>query len=427
MRNIHPKFWFFLSCVSVVSSIVGVPAYAADEAVPPTWQDSFVKALTDGTPMLDARYRFENVEQNGLSHDAYANTLRTRLGYETGDFKNFKARVQVENVMPFGSEFYNDGTNGQTQFPTIADPRATVQLYEANMTWSGVPQSTLTLGRQALSLDNERWVGTADWRQLGQTMDALTAQNHSIQNVDLQYTYGFHENRVFGPRAGSAANISYDMHTHLLHGAYTGITGVKLVGYGYLLDLSNAPTLSSQTYGARAEVKRPVYENVNAVFNGEYARQMDYQNNPVSFGFNYYLAEPGVNVGPFTGKVGYEVMGGDGNHALQAPLDTGHAFNGWAEKFLTTPATGLTNVHIATEYKSADHSDWLNATVAKFTWYDFHADSNSTHYGNEYDFWLGQTFFKHYTLGLQYADFRGDQAANVTDTRKIVVQLQAKY
>jgi hypothetical protein len=384
-----------------IACFLTIPAaYAADTAAPadyvasatapvaPPSQNSLVDALMNGTPMLDMRYRYENVSQNGLTHtDGFANTVRTRLGYETGAFDDFKAKVQVE-------------------------------------TYAGLPQSTVTVGREALNLNNERWIGTADWRQLGQTMDAVTVQNHSIQDVDLFYTYGFHENRVFGPDASGASN-SYDMSTHLFNADYTGIPGVKLVGYSYLLDLLNAHTLSSATTGMRVEAKRLVLENVNALFNGEYARQVSYADNPVAFGYNYYTVEPGVNIGPLTGKIAYESMGGDGNHALQAPLDTGHIFNGWAEKFLTTPAGGLDNVHASLEYKSPDYNQWLNSTVLKAVWYNFTADNNSMHYGDEYDFWVGQTFYKHYTIGLEYAQYNADKL--FTDTRKLVAQLQIKY
>jgi hypothetical protein len=404
-----------------------VPPQAQPAPAPPTGQNAFIKALTEGTPLLDMRYRYENVQQDGLAHtDGFANTVRTRVGYETGIFDDFKARVQIQNLMPIGGDsHYNNGVNGMTTFPTIADPREMVGLYEASLSWQGLPQSTVTVGRQALALDNERWIGISDWRQLGQTMDGFTAQNHSVDNLNLSYSYVFHVNRIFGPTAGSGANNSYDTSINLLNANYTGIPGVKLIAYDYLLDLLNANTLSSQTIGGRVEVKREVFEKTNLLFNGEYARQMSYGNNAVRFGYNYYIVEPGVNYGPITAKIALESMGGDGNHALQAPLDTGHAFNGWAEKFLTTPVTGLDNAHVTAEYKSPDHNEWLNATVVKGVWYDFTADSSSQHYGNEYDLWIGQTFFKHYTLGLEYADYVADKL--LTNTHKYVVQLQIKY
>ena len=56
-----------------------------------------------------------------------------------------------------------------------------------------------------------------------------------------------------------------------------------------------------------------------------------------------YLVEAAANHGSFGLKAGYEVLGGADvpNHAFQTPLATLHAFQGWADKFLTTPAAGV--------------------------------------------------------------------------------------
>ena len=43
-------------------------------------------------------------------------------------------------------------------------------------------------------------------------------------------------------------------------------------------------------------------------------------------------------------KLGFERLEGNGTVALQTPLATLHAFNGWADKFLSTPANGLRDV-----------------------------------------------------------------------------------
>jgi hypothetical protein len=437
MRALHKLL--FLTAAGLFASAT---SYAADATAPngdpvvpamspqPQWQDSLVKALTtDATPMLDLRYRYENVDASNFTKAAAANTVRTRAGFQTGVFDDFKGVFQVENVLPVGAEHYNDGTNGLTAYPRIADPRQTAQLYQANMTWQGLPQSGLTFGRQALAFDNERWIGISDWRQLGQTMDALSAHNHSITDLDLAYSYVFHVNRAYGPDArvgfGGAAPGEYDMHSHLFHAAYTGIPDIKLIGYSYLLDMSNAAANSTATTGARVEAKHNFFQNIDGLFNAEYAYQGTMFNNPSSYGFNYYLVEPGVSIGPVTGKVAYETMEGNGVAALQAPLDTGHAFNGWAERFLTTPVNGLDNVHVALEYKSKDYSERLGPTVVRGIWYDFSANNGGLHYGNEYDAWIGQTFFQHYSLGLQYADYEADGFSS--DTQKIALLLQIKY
>jgi hypothetical protein len=116
-----------LSLLCATSMLVSVPAaYAADSvATPAAPKSEFTKALTEGKPIFDARYRYEYVDQDGLANEANAHTVRTRLGYETGKFKDFSALLEFENITGIGSERYNDTINGRTTYPTVADPEDT--------------------------------------------------------------------------------------------------------------------------------------------------------------------------------------------------------------------------------------------------------------------------------------------------------------
>lgn len=418
--KIH-QLWFVVPALLVTAA----SAIAADQPAPvqpPSTFDELKDAVLNGKPLLDIRYRFEDVSQGGFAHDAQANTVRTRAGYETGVFDNFKVRFQVQNVMPVGSETYNDGVNNLSAYPSIADPRETAELYEGYLSWSGLPQSTLTFGRQAMAVDNSRWIGIADWRQLGQTVDALTAKNDSIPGLDLSYSYIFNVNRTNGPKTSTGV---YNMHSHAIHAAYSLLPDVKLIGYSYLFDISNAPTLSTQNYGGRVEIKHALDDTFKAIFNAEYARQLDYANNPASYGVNYYLIEPGIGIGPVTAKFGYEVLSGNGTQALQTPIASLHDFNGWADKFTTTPANGLRNDYVYADYVSKPYNEWLGPTTIKGYWYNYTADAVSMHYGNEYDLLIWQNFLTHYNIGFGFFDYKADQF--LTDTRKISVMFQVKF
>ena len=94
-----------------------------------TANDSLSDAIfKNGTPHLVLRYRFEYVDDNALQgsgatlEQADASTLRTFAGYETGSFHGFAAMLAVENVVDIGSDDFNDGSNGKTQFATVVDP-----------------------------------------------------------------------------------------------------------------------------------------------------------------------------------------------------------------------------------------------------------------------------------------------------------------
>ena len=87
--------------------------------------DEVAKAIKEGSVGLDFRYRFEGVDQDGISKDAEASTLRSRITASSGSFYGFTALAEVDNVTVIGSEHYNSTENGKTQYPVVADPKGT--------------------------------------------------------------------------------------------------------------------------------------------------------------------------------------------------------------------------------------------------------------------------------------------------------------
>src|SRR5262245_42963348 len=88
------------------------PAHGAE-----TWG----QALREGDAIFDLRVRYESVEQGGFAADAGALTNRLRAGFQTAPLKGtaFLAEgVLVDDLR----DDYNSTTNGQTQYPVVADP-----------------------------------------------------------------------------------------------------------------------------------------------------------------------------------------------------------------------------------------------------------------------------------------------------------------
>lgn len=395
------------------------PAHAAEST--PAKSD-FIKALTEGKPILDARYRYEYVDQDGLANEANAHTVRTRLGYETGKFKDFSALLEFENITDIGGENYNDTINGKATYPTVADPEDTA-LNRLQLTYTGLPDTALVLGRQNISLDNQRFVGGIAWRQNDQTFDAISVKNNSIKDTTLYYAYANQVNRIFG--TDSPVGTWDDSHIHLINGSYAGLPFGKITGYSYLLDIQDSVALSSATYGARFEGKHPVAEGVAGLLNLEYAHQNDYADNPNSISFNYYSIEPGVTLGQWTLKGQYESIEGNGTNAMQFALGTNHAFDGWVDKFLTTPANGLVDANIGITYVAKSDNTWLNGTKAMLVYHDFSAEHGSADYGTEWDFLLEQTFEQNYTVGIKAGRYTADDL--FTDTSRIMPYVQVKF
>ena len=126
--------------------------------------EGFVESILAGKPIINLRYRFEHVDQEGLPEDANASTLRSRLGYETQAYKNFYVLVELESVFSIGKERFNDTINGKSDFPVVADPETT-ELNQGFLNFDGLPDTSLRFGRQRIVLDNQRFVGAVGFRQ----------------------------------------------------------------------------------------------------------------------------------------------------------------------------------------------------------------------------------------------------------------------
>lgn len=385
-------------------------------------KDAFTKALTEGKVLFDARYRYEYVDQDGLPENADANTLRTRLGYETGELYNTRVLVEFENITTLGGEQFNDTINGKTNYPVVADPEDTA-LNRLQLTYTGLPDTSLTLGRQVINLDNQRFVGAVGWRQNDQTFDAASIRNQLLPGFDLFYAYIHQVNRVFGTESPQG---SWDSnHIHLMNATYTNLPFGKITGYSYLLDIPDAQAFSSATYGARFEGKHNFSEKLTGLLDLEYAKQVEYADNPSDFSFDYYVVNPGIRYGAWTLRGLYESIEGDGTNAMQFALGTNHAFDGWVDKFLTTPANGLVDASISLGYTHQSANTLLNGLKATVAYHDFSAERGSMDYGTEWDGVIEQTFAKYYTVGMKLGYYEADDL--FTDTAKIMPYVQVKF
>ena len=120
---------------------------------------SLEEALTSGKVNVDLRLRYENVDQDNALDDADALTLRTLLGYTTGTYQGFSAKVEMEDVRTvLGVDDYSVPQSGVKpgQYSVIADPETT-ELDQAYLQYqNGV--LTAKLGRQVITYDNHSFI-----------------------------------------------------------------------------------------------------------------------------------------------------------------------------------------------------------------------------------------------------------------------------
>jgi Alginate export len=374
------------------------------------------EALTGGTPSLSLRYRYERVDEQGKSHNAYANTLRTALGYRTGDFMNFTAFVQFEDVHAFGTENYNDTINGKTQYPVVADPEDTA-VSQAYLAYATFERTNIIIGRQRIVLDNQRFIGDVAWRQHNQTFDALRVNTDLIAGTELTYAYIENVNRVFGEH--HPTDSDFKMHTNILNISHPVFTLGTIVAYGYFLEFDDTAVNDndSATIGLRFSGSYSPNEVLKLLYAAEYASQNDFAEGKNTIDADYFLLEVGGAVKGMTAKLSYEKLGGDGSYGFSTPLATLHAFQGWADKFLSTPNDGIRDLYVTVSAKPYD------VKVAAI-YHGFSSDHGSYNYGNELDLVAGRDFGKYWGAAVNYAVYHADSnSQNVggpaTDVNKL--------
>jgi hypothetical protein len=379
-------------------------------AAPSRAADTLADAIVGGKFDLDLRYRFEYVDQDSFAKKAHASTLRAYFGYGTDSWHGLSMYGAVQGVKSIGFEGYNSTINGHTKYPVVADPE-TIDIDQLYLQYASPWDTTGKVGRQRIIYDNHRWIGNVGFRQNEQTYDALRFINTSIPNLTLDYDFLKKALRIYGPNGVPGPNDGIaPMNSHLFHAEYKGFKPVTIVGYAYLLDFTRTasaayqPTnasASSASVGLRLTGEYPIDEDWKALYTGECARQTDYADNPKSFGLNYYFVEGGAGFGPVSGRLGYEVLEGNGTSAVQMPLATLHAFQGWADQLLTTPPDGVQDlmVTLAGSYQGFKLTG---------VYHDFDFQRVDGDIGHEWDAMLSRTFYDHYTVELKVADYIAD-------------------
>lgn len=405
----------------MLSASVASPVLAEDET-PVTGQSPIIAAIKDGKLLLDVRYRFEFKTQDGFSEDAYANTIRTRLGFETAEIYNFKFLVEFENVASIGDDHFNSTTNGRMQFPVIADPDAT-ELNRAHITFTGIEETPITVGRQRFNLNDQRFVGAVDFRQNQQTFDAARISSTLIDNVSVDYLYISRVHRVFGDDNPLG---EFDSDSHVISVAYDAGALGSLKGYGLLLDFEEAPALSSATWGLRYENSVALDDTARIKIGvvGEYASQKDYAANPVNYREDYIHGEVSLSVAPFMAQLGYESLGGDGVIGFSTPLATLHKFQGFADVFLTTPAAGLEDLYGTISYSWDGLLKTDNMRLFA-TYHEFESGLGDTDFGAEFDAGLAINFRKHWSADVKGAVYDG--AGAFADRSLVWASLRFQY
>ncbi len=408
--------------------------------------DSIADAIAGGKTSANLQYRYENVETpNNTTGQAKASTLRLRLGYETAEYQNIGAMFQVQHTA--ANHKYNnatDSTNQSMWLNKVADPAGT-SVVQSYLSYSGVQDSKIKVGRQVIRYDNDRWVGNVDWRQNWQSYDAASIENKSFADTTIKAAYVTNVNRPNGDTGVNAAGTTLNGNTHmkstLLNINNNSLGFANLVAYSYRLDYSpssvgNAATTfqnssstagnnfgSTNTTGAKLQGDTTL-AGTKFSWKGEFASQKAFKSNSANFSSRYSNLEASADMSLAKATVGYEVLGSSNGYSVQTPLSTLFAFNGWADMFTTTPTNGLQDMYV----KARSNAFGINYGADYHT---FQADNGGQKYGRELDLIAEKQIDKTYSVGTRAARFKTDSQSlstpvstggvTLTDTNKFWV------
>jgi len=385
---------------------------------------------------IRARYENVDVEDSGKM-EANAYTVRATLGLDAKLFnvEGLSMKVDGTTVQTIGGTRYDNNPSaifGDNRYEVVADPEQT-RFTQAYLQYK-YGATTAKAGRQIVNLDNQRFIGSVDWRQMMQSLDALTVTNTSVAGLTLTGAYVYGYATVFD-------EPTWDSKSVILNGSYKVNDMVKVTAYDYMISSEKA-AYGSDTIGLALTGDVPA-AGAKINYRAEYAKQGDASFKTVGTAkaqndAYYYNLEALANISGVLAGVGYEMLSGgetnaagtsiiDGKTAFSTPLATLHKFNGWADKFLTTPAGGLCDASATLGYTAP------GLGKAMIVYHDFETDkamAGKSDLGTEWDMLYTNAIPGVRGLnGLIKAAFYdgGDVAGNTKDVSKIWVEATYKF
>ncbi len=393
--------------------------------------------IGDIRPYLQIRPRYEyvDVKDSGLE---VANALTTRIKIGTKinnvfQLKGLSAQLEAIDVSALVDNFDPE----KPKYEKVLDPPNT-RLTQAYVAYT-INKTTLFFGRKYVAIDDHRFIGTVDWRQMPQSFGVVGIHDNTIKGLNILLA-GIYE------RKGIIDDLNTDWHADkmpiIIDISYKVIPPVRVKAFAYLItDVHN-------TYGVKADGKINISNGMTFSYLGEYAVQRDpYETDNLTkkpdIDTSYYRVSGNLSynmgaIGGFFGGIEYTHFGDKNNkqYGFSTPLATLHKFEGWSDVLLKGAADGydygMNEVKVSAGYK--------HPTFGKFViaYLNFEADKNQPNIGDkigsEWDFAYSKKFGKYFSVLLKGAIYNADNGYisrgvryGTKDTTKYWVQLNFYY
>lgn len=405
----------------IVLIALGLPSCLAIADEAQSFGDlSLLDAIKNGKSMTSFRLRYDSKDDDAYPRAGHAFTLRSLIGWQTAPFHNFSVAAQVIGVTDINDAFndrqWNVDKPGRADYARIADP----DYYNINqlyVDWTGLPSTKVRVGTQSLKLDNVRFIGNVEFRQVMQVFTGVTVENSSIKDLDLM---GGYYTRL--RKATTSEQLAED--TGILHANYHLSSTESLIGYAYWHDtnddkfavkgVTGNKDLSNRTLGVRLDGNRPINQEWKLLYTAEYAKQNHIANGYNQIDAHYYKLGLGGSWNGWFARVDQELLSSnDGQYAFYTPLGTNHLFQGWIDQFAaSTPAHGMKDTYITAGGK------WQDLTLlTEYHWFDSDKNYKTTgdatsgpfsgnRYGTEWDVSAAYAINKQLVTKVEYGKFR---------------------
>lgn len=387
--------------------------------------DGLAGLLEGGKASLQVRPRYEFVDDDAMAaaDPARALTVRSVLGFRTAPVAGITAGVEIEDIRALVDDYHVPVVQPDPGHAVVVDPEGTA----VNQAW--VAGHGFRLGRQKLVFGNARFIGDVAWRQDDQTFTALAWERASLLGwLDAQAAWAGRVALVNGQAA--------DIRLPVLNLRARTPVGASVTLFWAGLDGREADALAPATAGLKANMGRDKGREYRVLrvdgrhggwrydlALGRQTRHGDGSRAAVPDA-GYSDIQLGYDFGRVTVTLQQERLAA----GFQTPLATLHAFNGWADRFLVTPADGLTDRNIKVGGRVAGFTLALAA-------HRFSADAGGAGFGREVDVSIGRVFSPNWSGLIKLARYDGGgdsrlpaaQAAYGRDLTKAWLQLDYRF
>jgi hypothetical protein len=364
---------------SLLLLAAALPLTAGDA---PATASTLTEAFAGGSFNGGLRYRFDNLDMDSSPKEAHASTLRANLTFRTLPFYGLSGYLDLYNVSTIGKDMYfsiqNAGDPDSAGRPLIADPegRGVNEAY-GRYANKDLLDSTVTVGRQLFTFNDEVFLTASRYRQNNNRFDTATIESKPIDGMLIQYGYIWNHIDVFDFDNGMSTNVGNVKY------------GKKDIGsiaaYGILLDYDDVGLSGrdTTTFGLRVEGPFKINDDVSIIYEADIAKQTDSGDNDLDVDADYLMARVGISFKKWYLSVGYRSQSGaDGSSDL--PFEASWLGYPWpwrgdTEQMVLTPTDGLKTIMV---WAGGAIPPIAGLSFDVFFW-KFDSDVNSIDYGSE--------------------------------------------